>query len=523
MVQLMQKMSLLLSKTPASDVRSDVLPLLYRALDTDTATIQEMCLSSLPTCAKHLDKQTMKTQLLPRIQKLCLATTTLSVRVSCLVCVGRLLTHLDKWLVLDMVVPFVTKLPSKESPVIMAAVGILQVSMKSTSLGFTKEIMANTILPFLLPLTIENCLSPQQHKTLMTLVREMIDKVEAEHRTKLEYLNSIKEEQNSLRQIMPDASTLESLSTSKTSGSSSVDSEMDNVFAGLGLGQYVTKSAPIGNGGNSAPISPLTPATTAAKPATPTPAKSNGSRDLTATLAASPLPPPPAHSNSINSLSSFNAFQSPNQAPVTNVQSLRPSNVTSPFPTNFGSVQTPPKLTSNATTKPSPFDNLFATPSAKSQPMNKMATSQPMVMGPSNFNQPPSQNWVGSTPMMPANNNLNSIMMGNNNASTGMMGNNSAMMGNNNAMMGNNSAMMGTNSAMMGTNSAMMGNNSAMMGTNSAMMGNNSAMMMGNNMMMGGNNNVVLSPMNNTPAVTMTTQNNSFKPLSTSDISSFLN
>ena len=508
MVQLMQKMSLLLSKTPASDVRSDVLPLLYRALDTDTATIQEMCLTSLPTCAKHLDKQTMKTQLLPRIQKLCLATTTLSVRVSCLVCVGRLLTHLDKWLVLDMVVPFVTKLPSKESPVIMAAVGILQVSMKSTSLGFTKEIMANTILPFLLPLTIENCLSPQQHKTLMTLVREMIDKVEAEHRTKLEYLNSIKEEQNSLRQIMPDASTLESLSTSKTSGSSSVDSEMDNVFAGLGLGQYVTKSAPMGNGGNSAPISPLTPAPTAAKSATPTPAKSNGSRDLTATLAASPLPPPPAHSlaNSMHSLSSFNAFQSSNQAPVTNVQSLRPSNVTSPFPTNFGSVQTPPKLTSNATTKPSPFDNLFATPSAKSQPMNKMATSQPMVMGPCNFNQPPSQNWVGSTPMMPANNNLNSIMMGNNNASTGMMGNNSAMMGN---------------------NSNMIGNNSAMMGTNSAMMGNNSAMMMGNNMMMAGNNNAVLSPvsMNNTPAnpVTMATQNNSFKPLSTSDISSFLN
>lgn len=78
-MQLMQQMSLLLKKTPASSVRSDLLPLLYRALDTDTVSLQELCLSALPACAKLLDKQTMKAQLLPRVQKLCLATTSLSV------------------------------------------------------------------------------------------------------------------------------------------------------------------------------------------------------------------------------------------------------------------------------------------------------------------------------------------------------------------------------------------------------------------------------------------------------------
>ena len=62
MVQLLQKMSLLLEMTPPCDVRTDVLPLLYRALETDTPAIQEMCLCSLPECAKHIDKQTMKTQ-----------------------------------------------------------------------------------------------------------------------------------------------------------------------------------------------------------------------------------------------------------------------------------------------------------------------------------------------------------------------------------------------------------------------------------------------------------------------------
>ncbi len=44
----MQRMELLLSKTPPSDVKSDVLPMIYRALESDTSQIQELCLSILP-------------------------------------------------------------------------------------------------------------------------------------------------------------------------------------------------------------------------------------------------------------------------------------------------------------------------------------------------------------------------------------------------------------------------------------------------------------------------------------------
>ena len=44
----MQRMEMLLSKTPPSDVKSDVLPMIYRALESDTAQIQELCLSIIP-------------------------------------------------------------------------------------------------------------------------------------------------------------------------------------------------------------------------------------------------------------------------------------------------------------------------------------------------------------------------------------------------------------------------------------------------------------------------------------------
>lgn len=79
MLQLMQKMELLLSKTPAADVKSEVLPLLYRALECDVQQIQELCLSVLPSCAHLVESHAMKNALLPRVKKLCVATSYLSV------------------------------------------------------------------------------------------------------------------------------------------------------------------------------------------------------------------------------------------------------------------------------------------------------------------------------------------------------------------------------------------------------------------------------------------------------------
>lgn len=99
----MQKMDLLLKLTPAEDVKTDVLPMLYRALESDAQQIQEICLSILPTFASLVDYPAMKNSLLPRIKKLCINTTLISVRVNCLMCIGKLLEHLDKWLVQDEV------------------------------------------------------------------------------------------------------------------------------------------------------------------------------------------------------------------------------------------------------------------------------------------------------------------------------------------------------------------------------------------------------------------------------------
>uniref|UniRef100_A0A6A7G441 SCY1-like protein 2 n=2 Tax=Hirondellea gigas TaxID=1518452 RepID=A0A6A7G441_9CRUS len=534
LVQLMQKMSLLLSKTPAADVRSDLLPLLYRALDTNNSTLQEMCLSALPACSKQLDKQTMKAQLLPRIQKLCLTTSNLSVRVSCLVCVGRMLTQLDKWLVLDGVVPFLTQLPSREAPVIMAAVGILQVTLQSSSLGLTKEVMANTLLPFLIPLTIENCLSPQQHATFMALVREMIDKVEAEHKTKLEYLNTIKDEQKNLHQLMPDATSTTN-ATYSSSGKQEQGTEHDAMFAGLGLGQYVspTHSNNSSNGSVSAagslvrsPTS-LTSAAAASPPAaastisptsptsstldkTPQAKGTSSKRDLTSTLVASPLPPPPQNSvllnNNNNNTSMGNGMFSANTFPSAGIIQSPPAQRSTPtlnnsFNANFAAMQCTATNNNNnnrnnvsKAAATAAFDNLLPTP-PKNRSMNQMPTQiapPPMMQSPGGFSA------MNTAPAGVAAVPFNNIAMGNTGVSTTNMGVNT---------IGINP--MGMNNMSMGTMN---------MGMNNGNMGMNAVNGMGmGGMVMGGGMMSPRQAQNNSSQ-----SSSSFKPLTSTDINDFL-
>lgn len=121
----MQNMELLLKLTPPEAVKTDILPMLYRALDSDGKHMQELCLSVLPTYAFLIEYSALKNALLPRIKKLCLETESTSVKVNCLLCLGNLLDYMDKWLVIDEIIPFLPQIPPKDPAVLMAILGML--------------------------------------------------------------------------------------------------------------------------------------------------------------------------------------------------------------------------------------------------------------------------------------------------------------------------------------------------------------------------------------------------------------
>lgn len=79
--------------------------------------------------------------------------------------------------------------------VLLFVTGIYKIVLSHKKITIPKEVMAGQILPFLIPLSIENSLTLNQFNAVIGVVKDMVAMVENEHRAKLEQLSSIQEQQ----------------------------------------------------------------------------------------------------------------------------------------------------------------------------------------------------------------------------------------------------------------------------------------------------------------------------------------
>ncbi|XP_008398792.1 SCY1-like protein 2 isoform X1 [Poecilia reticulata] len=239
----LQKMDLLLTKTPPDDIKNSVLPMVYRAVEASSVQIQELCLNIIPTFANLIDYPSMKNSLIPRIKSACLQTSSLAVRVNSLVCLGKILEYLDKWFVIDEILPFLQQIPSREPAVLMGILGIYKCTFTHKKLGIPKEHLATKSLPHLVSLSIDNNLNLNQFNSFMMVIRDMLNRMEAEHKTKLEQLHIMQEQQRSLNITNPGNSTEETKSPPNSGN------QIDDIFGSASVngkenGSAATPSQP---------------------------------------------------------------------------------------------------------------------------------------------------------------------------------------------------------------------------------------------------------------------------------------
>ncbi|XP_011171073.1 SCY1-like protein 2 [Solenopsis invicta] len=204
---LMQQVNLLLKLCPTDVIKTDIVPMLLRALESEWEQLQELCLSALPSIVTMIEGPVIKNAILPRMKKICLSpgkkSTSLGIRVNCLLCLAKMLPNFDRWLVFDQILPFLQEVPhSGEPAILMAIIGIYRMLLTHSKLGMGKEILATKVLPFLLPLCIEQNLSMSQYETLSTLVVDMINRVTSEHREALRQLDAVRRETQQLDQAL---------------------------------------------------------------------------------------------------------------------------------------------------------------------------------------------------------------------------------------------------------------------------------------------------------------------------------
>lgn len=80
--------------------------------------------------------------------------------------------------------------------------GIYKIVLTHSKLGISKETLATKVLPFLLPLCIEQSLSPSQFEALAALVGDMVNRVTTEHRAALRQLDSVRREAQQLDEAL---------------------------------------------------------------------------------------------------------------------------------------------------------------------------------------------------------------------------------------------------------------------------------------------------------------------------------
>lgn len=146
-------------------------------------------------------------------------------------CLGKILEYLDKWFVLDDILPFLQQIPSKEPAVLMGILGIYKCTFTHKKLGITKEQLAGKVLPHLIPLSIENNLNLNQFNSFISVIKEMLNRLESEHKTKLEQLHIMQEQQKSL-DIGNQMNVSEEAKVTNT-GNQQIDKVFNNIGADL--------------------------------------------------------------------------------------------------------------------------------------------------------------------------------------------------------------------------------------------------------------------------------------------------
>ncbi|CEF63111.1 Novel protein [Strongyloides ratti] len=223
---LLQKMELLLKKTPESDIKKHVLPLLYNSLLSETDRIQELCLTNIPTIGKLVDRDIMKNQLLPRILKLVTDGNIISIKIQALLCLAKLMPNLEHWMVSDQIIPVLSKVTCKEPGVLMAILGVYKLAFESEKFGISRELIARNTLPFLISTSIENTLNLSQFESFMLLIKQMLSKMESEQRSRLQQLSAGQEEQRAVA----DFNELINQKTSTVTNTDKAVKDLDDFF-----------------------------------------------------------------------------------------------------------------------------------------------------------------------------------------------------------------------------------------------------------------------------------------------------
>ncbi|KAI0306757.1 kinase-like domain-containing protein [Multifurca ochricompacta] len=175
MLTLLENLNTLQEKTEKAVFREHVLPLVYNALESEHAAVQERALGVVPGLCESIDYAEVQGVLFPRVALVFTKTRILSVKVATLVTFLSMVKHLTS--LTQKLVPLLSKIRTKEPAVTMATLSV----QEAMGLKVDREAVATLVLPQLWAMSIGPLLNVEQFQRFMAVIRKLGDRVEREH------------------------------------------------------------------------------------------------------------------------------------------------------------------------------------------------------------------------------------------------------------------------------------------------------------------------------------------------------
>ncbi|XP_054169221.1 SCY1-like protein 2 [Oppia nitens] len=190
-VTLLENIDILIGKTAQSDLKTDVLPMLYASFDSSTPQIQCAALSAVAQVIDHLDDNTIRKMVLPKTKQIfenncgVKEESLLRVQANALICVERVIDNLDKTEILDDVLPMLSKAKLYDPFILMPVIRMYKHMLGDKRYGLTNNLLANKVMPTLIPAVVSPTLKLDEFNQLMELLTEMLEHVAKSQRNKI--------------------------------------------------------------------------------------------------------------------------------------------------------------------------------------------------------------------------------------------------------------------------------------------------------------------------------------------------
>ncbi|TFL07564.1 kinase-like domain-containing protein [Pterulicium gracile] len=233
MLTLLDNLEMLQSKTDKAVFREQVLPLVYNALASDHAVVQERGLRAIPDLCESVDYAEVSGPMFYNVACVFKQTKLLTVKVATLLTLLTLVKTLDQTVLTQKMVPLLSNIRTKEPAVMMATLSVQE------AMGFKvdREAVATLVLPQLWAMSIGPLLNVDQFERFMQVIRKLGDRVHIEH-----------------NQFLRDSQRIEDRSATSSSGfasSSHQPVDFQSLVGGSNGTAPAISGAPIVNGGSS--------------------------------------------------------------------------------------------------------------------------------------------------------------------------------------------------------------------------------------------------------------------------------